>query len=410
MLLYAHYFYPEVASTAQILTDLCQGLKDEFLITVVCTVPSYVGKIDKKYKQKKYYFENYEGIKLIRVRVKEFQKKKKISRLMHILSYFWNAIFATFKVGHQDIVFAISQPPILGGILGNLGRIITKGKFIYNIQDFNPEQIMAVKYSKNKFLLKCLLWLDKHSCQKADLIITVGYDMQKTLEKRFFKKKVPQNVVIHNWINEREVYPLEKTNKNVQKFQKKFALENKFVIMYSGNLGLYYDLENLIKVFQEFKEEKEIVFVFVGDGSLKEKLEQYAFSNKLDNITFIPYQEKKNLIYSLNSANIHLVTNAKGIKGISVPSKIYGCLATNIPIFGIVEKGSEAWNIIKKSNCGILSSPEKYEDIKQNLQKIILEKEEFVNQHKTGRKYLEENFTKDKAVHKYLEEIKKLIE
>lgn len=409
MLVYAHYFYPEVASTAQILTELCQGLKNNFSITVICSIPCYVGKIEEKYKQKKFFYEEYDGIKIIRVRVRELQKKKKINRIFHILSYFWNAIFATFKVGHQDIVFAISQPPILGGILGNIGRKITKGKLIYNIQDFNPEQIMAVKYSKNKLILKFLLWLDKHSCQKSDLIITVGSDMQKTLENRFLKKNIPRNVVIHNWIDEKEVYPLEKTNQKVQAFRKKYGLENKFVIMYSGNIGLYYDLENLVKIFQKFKEEKEVAFVFVGEGTIKEKLEQYICYNKIENILFIPYQEKKDLIYSLNSADIHLVTNAKGIKGISVPSKIYGCMATNIPIFGIVEKESEAWNIIEKSNCGTLSSTGDYKEIENNLRKIISEKMNFIKHHKTGRYYLEENFTKEKAIRKYQEEMNKLV-
>lgn len=123
---------------------------------------------------------------------------------------------------------------------------------------------------------------------------------------------------------------------------------------------------------------------------------------------FIPYQDKKDLIYSLNSADIHLVVNAKGIKGVSVPSKIYGCLATNIPIFGILERGSEAWNIIEKSNCGILSEAGNYEQIEKNLKKVIAEKQKFIKKHETGRKYLEENLTMDKSIEKYKEAIEKI--
>ncbi len=50
MLVYAHYFYPDVASTGQILTELCDGLKENFDITVICVVPSYSGRRDIKYK------------------------------------------------------------------------------------------------------------------------------------------------------------------------------------------------------------------------------------------------------------------------------------------------------------------------------------------------------------------------
>ena len=45
-------------------------------------------------------------------------------------------------------------------------------------------------------------------------------------------------------------YPLDESNEKVQAFKKKYSLDGKFVIMYSGNIGLYYDLENLIKVVE----------------------------------------------------------------------------------------------------------------------------------------------------------------
>lgn len=408
MLLYANYFYPEYASTAQILTELCLGLKQEYDITVICSVPCYTGIIDNKYKKQKYYFENYEGIKIIRVSVKEFTKENKKSRVLHILSYFFNSIGATKKVDKQDIVFTISQPPILGGILGIIGKKITKGKLVYNIQDFNPEQTMAVKYSKNKVVLKTMMFFDKRTCKKSDLIITVGRDMQETLEKRFKKSRVPKNVVINNWTNENEVYPLEKNNKNVIDFKKKYNLEDKFIIMYSGNIGLYYDLENLIKIVKKYKDNKDVVFAIVGEGALKTKLISYCEDNKMDNTIFIPYQDKKNLIYSLNAADVHLVTNAKGIKGVSVPSKIYGCMATNVPILGILEHGSEAARIIEDSNCGILVETGNYQEIEKAFDEIIRNKNHFVENHLTGRKYLEDNFSKSKSIEKYSEVLEKV--
>lgn len=409
MLMYANYFYPEVASTAQILTELCLGLKDEYDITVICSVPCYTGVIEDKYKTQRLYYEEYEGIKIIRVKVKEFSKTNKMSRVFHILSYFFNSIAATKKVGKQGIVYTISQPPILGGILGTIGKRKTKGKLIYNIQDFNPEQTMAVNYSKNKLILKAMMDFDKHSCKKADLVITVGRDMQETLKNRFNNKTVPNNVVINNWINESEVYPLDKKNKKILEFKKKYNLENKFIIMYSGNVGLYYDLENLIKIIKKYNYNEDVLFAIVGEGAIKDNLVNYVSENKMKNVVFIPYQDKADLIYSLNAADVHLVTNAKGIKGVSVPSKIYGCMATNIPILGILESGSEAAKIIEESNCGVLAEAGNYEEIEKVLDKIIEKKDKFVKEHLTGRKYLEENLTKDKSIAKYKEAINNLL-
>lgn len=409
MLVYAHYYYPDVASTGQILTELCEGLKDTFDITVVCTVPSYTGVIEDKYKTKKYYEENINGVKVIRVRVPEFTKSNKISRVKNILAYYFNAIKVTKKLGKFDIVYTISQPPVLGGMLGLKGKKITKGKLVYNIQDFNPEQILAINYSKSKLITNAMMYFDKKTCKKSDLIITVGHDMQNTLVNRFNNKNVPNNVVINNWINEKEIYPLDKTNEGVAKFLNKYNLNDKFIIMYSGNVGLYYDLENIIKLYKEHKDNKDVAFVFVGEGGIKQKLMDYTKENELTNVYFIPYQDKKDLVYSLNAADVHLVTNSKGIKGVSVPSKIYGVMATNKPVFGILEQGSEADNIIKDSNCGVVAETGNYEDIKDKLNEIINDNKIFINKHSTGRDYLINNFTKDKSVDKYKKELEKLV-
>ena len=405
LLIYAHYFYPDVASTGQILTELCEGMTDTFDITVICVVPSYSGTIDEKYKTKRIYKEEHNGIKIIRVRVPEFQKSNKISRIKNLLAYFFNSLLATLKIEKQDYIYTISQPPILGGVLGVLGKWIKGGKLIYNIQDFNPEQTMAVGYSKNKLLLNTVMAVDKFSCKKADKVIVVGRDMQETLRNRFNNKKVPKNVFINNWINEKEIYPLEQNHPRIVEFKEKYNLKDKFIIMYSGNICLYYDLENIIKVIGEFKDREDVVFAFVGDGTVKDKVEAYVNENNLSNVTFIPYQDKADLIYSLNAADIHWVVNAKGIKGVSVPSKLYGVMAAGKPVLGVLDEGSEARLIVEDCNCGVCIEPGNYKEISNNIEYILNNKEEIRALGSNGRQYLETNLTKEVSINKYKENI-----
>lgn len=405
LLIYAHYFYPDVASTGQILTELCEGMTDTFDITVICVVPSYSGTIDEKYKTKRIYKEEHNGIKIIRVRVPEFQKSNKISRIKNLLAYFFNSILATLKIEKQDYIYTISQPPILGGVLGVLGKWLKGGKLIYNIQDFNPEQTMAVGYSKNKLLLNTVMAVDKFSCKKSDKVIVVGRDMQETLRNRFNNKKVPKNIFINNWINEKEIYPLEQNHPRIMAFKEKYNLKDKFIIMYSGNIGLYYDLENIIKVIGEFKDREDVVFAFVGDGTVKDKVEAYVNENNLSNVTFIPYQDKADLIYSLNAADIHWVVNAKGIKGVSVPSKLYGVMAAGKPVLGVLDEGSEARLIVEECNCGVCIEPGNYKEISNNIEYILNNKEEIKALGLNGRQYLETNLTKEVSINKYKENI-----
>lgn len=405
LLIYAHYFYPDVASTGQILAELAEGMIDTFDITVICVVPSYSGVIEEKYKSKRIYIEEYKGIKLVRVRVPEFKKSNKISRIKNLLAYFFNSLIATSKIEKQDYIYTISQPPILGGVLGVLGKWIKGGKLIYNIQDFNPEQTIAVGYARNKLLLNTVMAVDKFSCKNSDKVIVVGRDMQETLRNRFNNKKVPSNVFINNWINEKEIYPLDQNHPKIVAFKEKYNLKDKFIIMYSGNIGLYYDLENIIKVIGEFKDREDVVFAFIGDGTVKSKIEEYVTDNKLNNVTFIPYQDKADLIYSLNAADIHWVVNAKGIKGVSVPSKLYGVMAAGKPVLGVLDEGSEARLIVEECNCGVCIEPGNYKEISRNIEYILNNKELIKSLGQNGRKYLEVNLTKDVSINKYKETI-----
>lgn len=405
LLIYAHYYYPDVASTGQILTELAEGLNDTFHTTVICTVPSYTGKISRYYRKHKYYYENINGVDVLRIRVPEFRKSFALSRIFNILSYFFSAIFATFRVGHQDYVFTISQPPVLGGLLGVIGKHIKKAKLIYNIQDFNPEQVMAVDFTHNKLILNTMMMLDKYSCRQASKVIIVGRDMIETLQKRF-EKMVPY-AHINNWINEEEIYPLPQNDAKVCEFKRKYGLEDKFVIMYSGNIGLYYDLANILKTIEKFKDEERVVFAFIGEGSVLEELRTYKEANQLSNVVFIPYQPKSDLIYSLNAGDVHFVVNAKGIKGVSVPSKLYGVMAVGKPVLGIMDEGAEARLIVEEAECGISVEPGDYKAIEALIGKYIKLQgsEKLAEMGARGREYLIRNLTRKVSVEKYRDEI-----
>ncbi|MDD3416206.1 MAG: glycosyltransferase family 4 protein [Lachnospiraceae bacterium] len=416
LLIFAHYYTPDTASTGQILKDQAEGMLNEFNVTVICVVPSYTGTIEDKYKTQKYYFEELNGVKIIRVRVPAFSKSNKISRIKNILAYFFGALGASRKAGKQDYVFTISQPPILGGLLGVLGKWQKCAKMIYCIQDFNPEQVMAVNYSKNKVILKAMMIAEKFSCRHSDLVITVGRDLVATLNKRFKGKIVPKHAMINNWIDEKEVYPLPDDNEGVIAFKKKYGLEDKFVIMYSGNIGLYYDLENIIKVIEKFKpgtktaNGKEVVFAFVGAGSVLDKLIQYKNEHGMDNVVFIPYQPKEDLIYSLNASDVHWCVNAKGIKGVSCPSKAYGIMGAGKPIIGVLEMRTEIRGLIEECNCGKCCEPGDYAEVAVIICWYIENEgtDEVRKMGENGRKYLEKNLTKDVSISKYIRAIKSI--
>ncbi|MCD8019321.1 MAG: glycosyltransferase family 4 protein [Clostridiales bacterium] len=285
---------------------------------------------------------------------------------------------------------------------------------------------MSVGYTKNGIVLGAMMWFDKFSCKRSDLVITVGRDLGETIEKRFAGKngskdrdgskgkRVPNYTIINNWINEKEIYPLESSDERVLAFRKKYGLEDKFVFMYSGNIGLYYDLEGIIKVIEKFggartpqtedaPEGREVVFAFVGAGSVLDKLVLYTRQHKMKNVVFIPYQDKIDLNYSLNAGDVHFCVNAKGIKGVSCPSKFYGLAAAGKPVLGVLEKGSEVRCLIEEIGCGLAVEPGNYAGVEDEINWFIenSSSSELKQMGTKGREYLVKELTEDVSVGKY---------
>ena len=105
LLIYAHYYIPDTASTGQILRELAEGMLDQFDITVICVVPSYLGTVEDKYKTRKYYKEKINGVNVLRIRVPEFTKINKKSRVKNILSYFLAQWVQRLKLARWTMCF-----------------------------------------------------------------------------------------------------------------------------------------------------------------------------------------------------------------------------------------------------------------------------------------------------------------
>ncbi len=92
----------------------------------------------------------------------------------------------------------------------------------------------------------------------------------------------------------------------------------------------------------------------------------------MDNVVFIPYQDKADLIYSLNAGDVHWCVNAKGIKGVSCPSKAYGIMAASPSQFlGVLESGSEVRCLIEDTHGGLCCEPGEYDKVEENIRWFI---------------------------------------
>ena len=260
----SNYYYPDVASIANLYRQLAEYLAREMDVTVLCAVPSYLGAIPEAYHGRRYFCSRENGVRMIRIGVPAFDKTRKKQRIKSLFFYLLRAVGACRLLGKQDVILAVSQPPVFGGFIGWWLKKRTGGKFIYNIQDFNPEQIECAGFSKSPLILKTLKAMDCFFCRAADSIITVSEDMRKTLYARL-NGTVPENHVINNWVDTERIVGVPKA---ANPLLKKYGLrEQDFLVVYAGNIGIMQNLETFLRAAEKLKGRPDIRVVFIGAGA-----------------------------------------------------------------------------------------------------------------------------------------------
>lgn len=213
------------------------------------------------------------------------------------------------------------------------------------------------------------------------------------MKEKLLKKGVDNDriSVITDWADIDVLKPVVKKDNHLYK---EFGLDNKFLVMYSGNLGLSQDFESILKAISQL--DNNINVLFVGEGSGKDKLQYLVNKMQLTNINFFPYQPYDQLSFSLSVADLHLVPLLKGVAGSIVPSKVYGIMSVAKPYLAIADENSEPVYLAKKYNCGLWAEPGDVEKIVEQIKWSVQNRKKLREMGKSGRKVIEESYDKNK--------------
>ena len=370
----SNYYYPDVASIANLYKQLAEFLAAKFDVTVLCSVPCYLGTIPKEYTQGKIFISNENNVRIIRLGVPEYKKEIKTSRMKNLFFFFVRSIFAYTCIGRQDIILAVSQPPVFGGLIGYCLKKIIGGKLIYNIQDFNPEQMEYSGFSKNRLLIKMLKKIDCFICRQSDAIITVSEDMRRTLYERLNSLRIPDNYVINNWVDTKRINRVSrKDNPLIEKYG---LNRDDFLVVYAGNIGIMQNLMPFLLAAEELIGCSEIKFVFIGSGAWLPDMKRYVELHNLHNVTIKPYEPIENidLVYSLG--DIEIVSIGKNVTKCSMPSKTWNILACGVPLICQVDLGSELNDVINKNRIGFSVTPGDHFEIVKRIKYLYTNEEQ----------------------------------
>jgi colanic acid biosynthesis glycosyl transferase WcaI len=376
LVLHQHY-WPEIAATAQILTDLCEELaRAGHDVTVVTAQPSYraaEGLLSACAKR-----EERSGVRIRRVWSYVPPRRSISRRLIHYVTFFFASLIAALREPRPDVVLVMSTPPLLLGVSGALLRVLKRVPFVYSVQDLYPDVAIALGILKAGRLTDAVDAVARKLYRAAAHVVALSPAMA---EKIVAKGVAPARVrVIPNWADTDAVRPYPRENA----FAREHGLTGRFVVQYSGNVGLTQGLEQLLDVAVQLADEP-VLFAIIGDGNARPALEEAARRRKLPNVKFIPPQPRERLPEVLASCDVGLVTMKRGVANDLVPSKLYGIMAAGRPVLASVELDSEVARVLRAHRCGVLVDAENPAALASSIREMLNNPDELGEMGEAGR-------------------------
>jgi colanic acid biosynthesis glycosyl transferase WcaI len=343
-ILFINCVYPPASgATGLLLSELVPILGEQgYDVTVVAT------KADRHSASS----ETVRGVRIERVTALPFRGRAIWLRAFAYLALYPALFWRALRLPPSDVLVTMTDPPLLL-LFGPIIAFFKGSRLIHWAQDIYPEVAEELGVLRNHGCIANICRaLSTAALRKQSRIVAVGRCMKERLLARGLPERAIE--VISNWAP--NSISSEDAN-GVAQFRRLHDLENKFVVMYSGNLGLAHSFHEILEAARALQPKRaDIVFLMVGDGPRLAQLKTKAAELSLSNVRFLPSQPFETLSAVLKAADVHLVTMVPETCGLVVPSKLYGIFAAGRPCLFVGPQQSEAALLIREYECGSVVS------------------------------------------------------
>jgi len=395
LVIVSEFFYPYKTSTQKILTELAEDFVEYGLeVDVLTTKNAY-----REEKQKLSKYESYRGMNIKRIFSTSGNRDNKVFRIINYAT-FLSSLFINllFKNDYNKILF-VSNPP-LAPYIGYLIKKLKGKEYVYLVHDVYPdvaEKLGVIK--KTGFIYKLMDKINNKIYLNASKVIVLGRDMKKVIiNKGIEEEKVK---IITNWADKNNNFE----TKVSEGFYKRYNMDNKFNILYTGNISRVHAVDTIIDVARLLKDETDIKFTFVGDGNRRNYIAELRNKEELNNIDLNNYvfgEEYNNL---LNCADMFITTLQKGVEGLGVPSKTYTYMSVAKPIIAIMSKESEIGNLVNENNLGKQFEGNEAREIARYIKQLKNNSNDYEKITDNVRKYFNDNYERKIVTKKFYNEI-----
>lgn len=339
------YYWPDYAATAQVLTDLAERLvRSGHHVTVVCSQRPYAGNRACFPKR-----ATRNGVRIVRVPATGGGKEVgTFRRVLDLLSFFVLASATCVRQPRPDVVVTLTSPPMIG-LLGWLLASTRRVTHVHYCMDLCPDLLVATgMLSERSLIYRVFASVTQYYLRRCHAIIVLGPHMGDRIRK--YGVEAERIHVVPLWADGKEVRPIPRED---NWFIKEHHLQDKFVVLYSGNIGTEETLDIVIDAAEYLSRYADIVFLFISGGDSFERFQSAVRARELTNFRFLHYQNREDLPYSLSAGHVHIVYFKPGKEGMKIPSKIYGIMAAGGPVLYIGNNGNEIADIVSANDIGI---------------------------------------------------------
>lgn len=393
----SQYFPPEIGATQTRAYEMASNLIHMgHSVTMLTEIPNHPsGVFPLEYRGKFYERKDLNGIDVIRLWVYASPKKTFYKRLAFYLSFMINAVLVGVLVVKKryDVVYATS-PPLFVGAAGLALSILKRMPFVFEVRDLWPESAIELGELHNRFAIKWATRLEAVCYRRAKKIIVVTNGIHDHLLQRGIPKE--KLAVIHNGSNT-DLFQYRPTGR--ARIRRQLGLDNKFIVLYAGIIGIAQGLETVIQAARMLHDQKDIQFIFVGEGPQKAHLTSILSRTNINNLMFLDEQPREIIPDYLSASDIAIVPLRNiDIFRSALPSKIFDAWACERPV--LLSAEGEARNVMEKAQGGIRISPENPEEMVSAINFLKSSPDQRLNFGRNGRRFTLQHYSRQAQAEK----------
>lgn len=399
-----HFFPPELNGGARRVDDLSTlwaslGVN----VTVVTGFPSHpTGIVPAEYRGMWTADEVRHGVRVVRTKKYNAPNRGFAQRVLNHLSLAVSATLVAVRKRLAPDVVICTSPPLLIGLSGLLLTRVLRVPLVFEVRDLWPDQAIQLGMLRNPLLVRLARALEEACYRRASRVVVVTHAARtQLLERGIPPEKV---VVVRNGVTLTHDAPAPPP-------VELRTAPGQFVVSYFGTMGMSQGLSVFFDAAEALaaKGRRDIRIVLMGDGVDREALTAEARKRDVPNVAILPpcsFEEVPSY-YQATDVSAVCLRDLPLFRD-TIPSKVFEIMAAGVPVLGVI--AGETCDIIEEAGCGVCAPPENAAALVAAIERLYAAStEERRRMGAAGRRWVEENCSRERQAEEYLEVLGELV-